>query len=192
MERIEDSRVAAAYINPDADFSVFQRVMIMDPLVAFRSNRQRDQNRSRTRNVRASDMERIKADVAALFKQVFIERLEADEGFEVVDVLDYDVLVLRPAIVDLDITSPDTMSGGRTRTMNASAGAATLYIELFDGVSGQIIGRAADRRTARTAGGRISWSNRVTNSAEARRMFGRWADLLRDFLDQHYVPSTQD
>ena len=186
LERVEDSRVAVAYIDPEADFSVFQRVAILEPLVAFRSNWQRDQNRSRTRNVRASDMERIKADVAALFKQVFTERLEADDGFEVVDVADYDVLLLRPAIVDLDVTSPDTMSGGRSRTMNASAGAATLYIELFDSVSGQIIGRAADRRAARTAGGRISWSNRVTNSAEARRMFGRWADILRDFLDQHY------
>lgn len=187
LKRIENSRVAKAYIDPEADFSVFERVMILEPFVAFRSNWQRDVNRSRSRNVRSSDMERIKADVASLFKEVFIERLEANDGFEVVKEADYDVLLLRPAIIDLDISAPDTMSAGRSRTFTASTGAATLYIELYDSVSGAIIGRAADRQGARSAGASVRWSNRVTNSAEARRIFGNWADLLRNFLDKHYT-----
>jgi len=187
LKRIENSRVAKAYIDPEADFSVFQRVMILEPYVAFRSNWQRDVNRSRSRNIRSSDMERIKADVASLFKEVFIERLEANDGFEVVKEADYDVLLLRPAIIDLDITAPDTMDSARSRTFTASTGAATLYIELYDSVSGAIIGRAADRQGARSAGRSVRWSNRVTNSAEARRIFGNWADLLRKFLEKHYT-----
>ena len=187
LERVEDSGVAMAYIDPEADFSAFERVVILEPFVAFRSNWQRDQNRSRSRNIRASDMERIKADVASLLKEVFTERLEADDGFEVVVAADYDVLLLRPAIIDLDITAPDTRTAGRSRTFTASTGAATLYLELFDSVSGKIIGRAADRQAARRAGGNVSWSSRVTNTAEARRMFGRWADRLREFLDEHYT-----
>jgi len=187
LERVEDSSVAMAYIDPEADFSAFERVVILEPFVAFRSNWQRDQNRSRSRNIRASDMERIKADVASLFKEVFTERLEADDGFEVVVAADYDVLLLRPAIIDLDITAPDVRTAGRSRTFTASTGAATLYLELFDSVSGKIIGRAADRQAARRAGGNVSWSSRVTNTAEARRMFGRWADRLREFLDEHYT-----
>ena len=184
---VEDASVAMAYIDPEADFSVFTRVMILEPYVAFRSNWQRDQNRSRTRNIRARDMERIKSDVATLFRQVFAERLAADDGFEIVDEADYDVLLLRPAIIDLDITAPDIATAGRSQTFTASAGAATLYIELFDSVNGTIIGRAADRQATRGTGGSISWSNRVTNTAEARRMFGRWADQLRSFLEQHYM-----
>ncbi len=187
LERVEDSTLAIAYIDPEADFSVFKRVAILEPKVAFRSNWQRDQNRSRRRNISARDMERIKADVASLFKEVFTERLEADDGFEVVDVADYDVLLLRPAIIDLDINVPDRSTAGRSRTFTTSAGAATLYIELFDSVNGTIIGRAADRRTARSSGGRVSWSSGVTNRADARRMFRRWADVLRGFLDQHYT-----
>ena len=187
---VEDPSVAAAYIDPEADFSVFQRVAILDPFVAFRSNWQRDQNRSRTSRVSANDMERIKADVAHLFKQVFTERLEADGGFEVVNGANTDVLLLRPAIIDLDITAPDTMRAGRSRTFTASSGAATLYLELFDSLSGQIIGRAVDRQGVRSAGGTVSWSSRVTNSADAQRIFGRWADTLRDFLDRHYTPGS--
>ncbi len=186
LVRIEASNVAAAYIDPEADFSVFQRVAILDPFVTFRSNWQRDVNRSRSRGrIRASDMERIKADVASLFKEVFTERLEADDGIEVVVFADYDVLLLRPAIIDLDITAPDMRTAGRSRTYIASAGAATLYIELFDSLSGNIIGRAIDRRASRIPG-RAAWAGRVTNTAEARRMFRGWADILRDFLEQHY------
>ena len=187
LELVENARVGAAYINPDADFSVFQRVAILDPYVSFRRNWLRDQNRNRSRNLRSSDVDRIKADVAALFKDVFTARLEAEGGYEVVDVGGDDVLLLRPAIINLDVTAPDVQTAGRSRTFTATAGAATLYIELFDSVTGEILGRAADRQRARRNGGTVSWSNSVTNSAEARRIFGRWADILRDFLDSHYM-----
>ncbi len=189
LVRIEDASVAAAYIDPDADFSVFERIAILDPFVAFTSTWQRDQNRTRrgSSRISARDMERIKTDVARIFKEVLIERMEADDGFEVVDFAYYDVLLVRPAIIDLHVTAPDILSPGRSRTYAASAGAATLYIELFDSVSGQIIGRAIDRQGARRAGGRVSWSNRVTNVAEARRVFRGWAHLLRTFLEEHYV-----
>ena len=187
LERVENSKLAMAYIDPNADFSAFKRVKILDPLVAFRSNWRRDQNRGRSRNVRVRDMERIRADMASLFKDVFTEVLEAGGRFEVVDENGDDVLLLRPAIIDLDIAAPDTMSGGRSRTFSTSAGAATVYLELFDSGSGDIIGRAADRRAIRRSGGNVNWSNRASNSADMRRLLRRWADLLRSFLDQYYT-----
>ena len=185
LQRIESAKVGAAYIDPDADFSVFRRVAILDPYVAFRANWQRDQNRNRSRNIRSADMERIKADVASLFRDVFTEQLEA-AGFEIVNVANEDVLILRPAIIDLDITAPDTQRAGRSRTFAASTGAATLYLQLVDSLSGAAIGRAVDRQAARRAGGTVGWSNRVTNRAEARRVVVRWADILVDFLRANY------
>lgn len=182
---VEDPGVAMAYIDPNADFSVFKRVAILEPTVAFRSNWQRDQNRSRSRNIRSGDMERIKDDVATLFERVFTEHLEA-AGYEVVDVAADDVLLVRPAIIDLDVAAPDSRTAGRSRTFTTTTGAATLYIQLFDSVSGAIIGRAADRQVARQPGNILTWSNSVTNSADARRMMGRWADGLVAFLQKHY------
>ena len=188
---IEDGNLAVAYIDPGADFSVFQRVSILEPFVAFRSNWQRDQNRSRSRNVRASDVERIKGDVASIFMDVFVEQLEA-AGYEVVNYADEDVLILRPAIIDLDISAPDVGRQGRSRTYTASAGAATLFMELFDAYSGDLIGRAIDRRAARGSGGFAVRSNRVTNRADARREFRVWANTLVEFLDQHYIEASED
>lgn len=184
---LEGAKVGMAYIDPNADFTVFQRVKILEPFVAFRADWQRDQNRSSRRiRVTASDMDRIKADVAALFKEVFTERLEADDGYEVVEETGDDVLILRPAIIDLDITAPDTRDPGRNRTFSASTGSATVYIELYDSLSGAILGRAADRRGIRSSGNTLTWSNGVRNRTEARRMMATWADKLREFLDSHY------
>ena len=187
---LEDAQAHAAAIDPDADFSVFTRVALLDAFVSFRSNWQRDQNQSRrgAQRITARDMDRIKADTASVFNEVFTERLET-AGFEIVEFADYDVLLLRPAIIDLDITAPDTRSPGRSTTFAASTGAATLYIELFDSVSGKIIGRAADRQVARGTGSRITWASTassVRNVAEAQRIFGGWADRLVNFLNQHY------
>lgn len=190
---VEDAEMAVAYIDPDADFGAFTKVMILEPYVAFQSNWERDQrrgSRGTSGRVSARDMDRIKADVASMFREVFTDVLEANDGFEVVDESDYDVLLLRPAIIDLDITAPDTNSAGRSTTFVASAGAATVYIELFDSVSGSIIGRAADRRAARN-NSRMSWSNRAMNRSEGRRMMTVWAERLRTFLDTHYTEATE-
>ncbi len=189
---VEDTSVHAAFIDPDADFSVFRRVVVLRPLVAFRSDWKRRQNRtSRSRNVRASDAERIKESVADLFKDVFTEQLEA-AGYAVVNYEDEDVLILRPAILDLDVTAPDTRSAGRSRTYTATTGAATLLLELFDSTTGDIVGRAVDRRAAGRSGGFATRSNRVTNLGDARREFRVWADKLIEFLDQHYVEPGED
>jgi hypothetical protein len=186
LMEVENAQGTTAFIHPDVDFSVYTRVMLLDPHVAFRSNWQRDQNRSRSRNINARDMTRIRDDTAAFFRQVFTQNLQMNDGYEVVDEVAYDVLILRPAIINLDITSPDVAASGRSQNHTASAGEATLYIELFDAVSGQIIGRATDRQRAGGGAGMVSWNNRVTNRAEGRRIFNDWAQQLRAFLDQHY------
>lgn len=186
LKRVQDSKVALAYVKPNADFSAYSKLLITDCYVAFKKNWQRDQNRDRTmgsRRISDTDMERIKGNVAQLFRDVFVEELDAEGGYQVVDEPGEDVLLIRPAIIDLDITAPDTMQAGRSRTYVSSAGAATLYIELYDSVSGEILARAVDRKAGRDYG-RMQWSSSVSNSAEAKRVLRRWAGLLRQGLDE--------
>lgn len=187
LEPIEGAKAALAEIDPNADFSVYKRIKILDAYVAFRSGWERDQVRTGSRmRISNSEVERIKGGVADLFKEVLAETLQKDDGYEIVDETGADVLLIRPAIIDLDINAPDTMAPGRTQVYTAETGAATLYIELFDSMSSQIIGRAADRQTIRNAGDIITWSNRATNTGDAKRLFGKWSQALRDFLDAHY------
>lgn len=184
---VPDRKVAAAYVDSEADFSVYDKIMILDCHVAFKKDWQRDQKKAGSRiNISSSDMEKIKADVAELFREVFTEKLGGDGGYNIVEAAGDDVLLVRPAIIDLDITAPDTMSAGRSRTYTSSAGAATIFIELYDSVTGDILARATDRKAARNVGGYMSYTNRVTNRAAARRMLGSWVELLRDMLDEFH------
>ena len=194
LVKVEGAKVDLASIDPDADFSVYKRVYIAEPWVAFVKNWKRTQNSSRYgagNRVSDRDMEKIKADVATLFKEVFTEKLVEDGKLTITDEAGEDVLFIRPAIIDLDVTAPDIMTPGRSRTYTTSAGAATLYIELYDSVSGAIIGRAADRRTARNSSHRMTWSSKITNQQEARRMFSIWAERLAAFLEDHFTASPE-
>ena len=88
LQAVEGASVATAFIDPQADFSVYTRVMILEPHVAFRGDWQRNQNRRRSRNIQPRDMQRIQADVASFFKQILTQRLQFDNGYEVVEEVD--------------------------------------------------------------------------------------------------------
>ncbi len=183
LNLVEGTKAAAVWIKDGADFSEYHSVMILDVGVGFVKNWRRDYNRdeiSLSSRISKSDAEKIKHRVADEFKKVFTAELEK-AGYEVADydfkLADDDILVLRPAIMDLDVTAPDTMSAGRSRTFTASAGAMTLYLEFLDSVTSSILGRVVDRQNARD-NGVMMISNRVTNKAAADRLFKKWADLL--------------
>jgi hypothetical protein len=187
LQPLQDSEAALVEIDPRADFSVYRRVALLDTHVAFRSGWERDQKRPGSRiGISKSEVQKIKSDVAALFTEVFSEVLSADGGYEIVTESGDDVLLLRPSIIDLDISVPDMSSSYASRTYANQTGSATLYIELFDSVSGQILGRAADRQTVRRPDTRFTWNNTASNRSDAAKLFETWAQALRDFLDEHY------
>lgn len=184
LELVPGTQVEAVWVSPDADFSVYERILILDAHVAFRKNWASDQRRTSLRGVSNRDIERMKRDTAELFREVFVKELGGSRGYPIVDSPDTDVLLLRPAIVDLDVTAPDLDGAGQSYNFAASAGAATLYLELFDSVSGDILARVIDRKVARDRGGFMRWTDRVSNRLAAEKVLGEWAALLRRGLDE--------
>ncbi len=176
--------VELLYTRPGASLAAYKRVALLDCYVAFRKDWQHDQNDTGIR-VTAADMERIKKNLAAEFQKVFTDEL-AKGGYTLATEGADDVLILRPEIVDLDVAAPDTMSPGMGRTFSTSAGSMTLYLELYDGATGQIIARAFDRANARDMG-IMMWQSSVTNRAEADRQLRKWAELARKALDNAHA-----
>jgi hypothetical protein len=133
-------------------------------------------------------MNAIRANLADLFRETLRAEL-ARGGYQLVDEVGPDTLRVTAAIVDLYITAPDNMSAGRSRTYTANSGRMTVVAELRDSLTGEILARAVDARSARTAG---TWTiaNRVTNTADARRAMGIWATALRQALDDFYGKAT--
>jgi len=181
LKLVPKSKASAVYLRDGADFSGYNKVAILDCYVAFRKDWKRDQNDGvNPFKVNDSDVTRIKTELAEEFKKVFAKELTA-KGQTVVTTGGTGVLILRPAIVNLDVTSPDTMEPG-TRSYAASAGYATLYLEIFDGVSGEMLARVMDAEEAGGNYGMAVVRNSVTNRADAERMLKKWADALGAYL----------
>ena len=177
LERVAAAKVAVAWKKPGVDFSQYTRVGLLDCEVAFKRNWKMNHP-----NVRTRDMERIKKALSDEFRVVFSEELEKG-GYPVVAEPDDNVILIRPAIIDLDVAAPDTNSAGRSDSFTTSAGSMTLVVEFYDSVSSEILARAIDRRNARNVGN-VTWTTRGTNTDSARRLLKRWADLLVEKLDE--------
>jgi hypothetical protein len=179
------TRLAAVWAKPDAEIVAYQNVMLDPVEVSFARNWDPNRGgRSQVGRLDAADMAAIQSSVAELFRETLRAEL-ARGGYKLVDEAGPDTLRVTAAIVDLYVTAPDTMTAGRSRTYTANSGRMTLVAELRDSVTGELLARAVDARSARTAG---SWgiTNRVTNTADARRAMGIWATALRQALDEMY------
>jgi hypothetical protein len=177
-----DSEIALLYVKPGAEFSGYNHFLMLDAYVAFKKNWQRN-TRVAGRRVSNKDMEKIKSEAAVLLHESFSKELDEIGGYKFVEEPGDNVMTLRPALIDLEITAPDIPVAGRVTQYVASAGAATLYLELYDSVSGEILARAIDRRRMQNYG-TARWANSVTNRADAARLFERWASLLRQGMDE--------
>jgi hypothetical protein len=189
LVRQEGTRLGAVFVRPDAEVVGYRSVMIDPVEVSFARNWDPNRGgRSQLNRLDAGDMAAMQAGVADLFRETFRAELERG-GYQLVDVAGPDTLRVSAAIVDLYVSAPDTMTAGRSRTYTANAGRMTLVAELRDSMTGELLARAIDARSARSSG---TWqvTNRVTNTADARRAMGIWATALRQALDEMYGRAT--
>ena len=181
----KDTKLAAVYLKPGETLKGYNKVSITDVYVAFKKNWQRDYNRDTMGldgRVSDKDVDVIKDRVANEFKVVFTKELQENGGYEVVDYDAKDVMVLRPAIINLVVNAPDTNRISRGATFVASAGEMTLYMELYDSYTSDIIARVIDAKAAGEHG-IAHMGSKVQNKAEFDRVLRQWADILRKQLD---------
>jgi hypothetical protein len=92
-----------------------------------------------------------------------------------------DVRVLRPTLVNVDVTAPDLMTANMERTVVRSAGQMTLHLELWDSTTNTILARVMDAEARQQP--LAQPANRVTNTAAAGTILKGWADERRGHLD---------
>ena len=180
----KQTRQRIAYVRPGATFTQYKRVALLDCLVEFSKDWVKDYNsgqRDLSRKIRDSDLERAKKDLQAQFKRIFTKELQEGGRYQITDSAGPDVLVLRPALINIQVNAPDLMSAGRSTTYIQSAGSMTIYLELWDSVSNTLLARVVDGKVDPTLYGQMASS--VTNRAAADRMLTSWADELRTRLD---------
>ena len=183
LHLMPDTKLRAVYMKPGADLSTYDKIALLDTYVAFRKNWKREHNEDETFDQRVSDkeMKEITDRVAKEFTKEFTQVLSTDGGHQIVKDAGDGVLILRPAIINLDVTAPDLMTAGMSETVVASAGSMTLYLELYDGKTQAIIARIIDPEAADNVG-IAQVANRVTNTADFDRVVRRWAEILNKHL----------
>jgi hypothetical protein len=183
--------IAYVWAKPGANLAQYSRINMAEPEVAFRKNFKRDFNKGTAgRGITAHDMDQIKGRISKLFLEVFMEELSAG-GYTLTTERAEDVLTVKPAILNLDINAPDIGSASRVGTLTTSAGSMTLYLELYDSETNDLLAQALD-----PAADRVSkvhqWQTGPLNRQAARRMMEPWAKALREGLDEARKTSDQE
>lgn len=171
------------YIKPGATVTQYKQFALADCYIEFSKKWLDDYNRSQrdpSRRITESDLEEAKKDLAGQFRKIFTEEL-VKGGYTVSDKTGPDVLILRPALVNIAVNAPDIRSPGRSATYASSAGQMTLYLELWDSSTNTIIGRVMDAQADDEFYGQRMTS--VDNRAAADQLMRMWATEVRKKLE---------
>ncbi|MGI9627919.1 MAG: DUF3313 family protein [Longimicrobiales bacterium] len=181
LVRMDNSVFTLGYSKPDLDLSPYT-AFIIDPVsVAYQKD-----PRGRTRNspdanfeLSARQMETLKE----VFHEEIVEALGEDDGYQLVEEPAANALRLTAYLIDLVVRFP-TERGGRTDTFVSSYGEVTLIVEARDSQSGEILARIGERGDPTSTTRDLAEVNSTFVRSDLTRMFGHWAQTMRERLDQ--------
>lgn len=184
LHQVTNARVGLAYVDPNADFSRFTRVML-DPLdLSDVDIVQPGRNTSVATRREFQLTETNIQNLQRAFQETFVAELSETGDYEVVTAPGPDVLRITAVVNGIAPSAPAddgrSRATGRTRIYTENAGTMTITFGFADSESGELLALVKDSRA-----GTPTWSvnNSVSNMSDVRFMFRRWARMLRARLD---------
>ena len=186
LVRVDNARFRNAWADPEVNFSQYNKVMAGGAEFEFRAV-SKTAGAGRTMSPSGSQREFWISDanrdrLIETVSGIFEEELGNAQGWEASEEAGPDVLILRGALLDIVSFVPPEMVA-RGEIYLSSVGEATLVVEGVDSMSGEVVFRAVDRRSAQPASTGMRQANTVTTWAEVRRSARRWATILREGLE---------
>ena len=163
FNRVPNTAVEYAYINQQADFSQYTKLMNGGLAIYYPESEAAPD---------PADIERIRG----YFRDAFAAAIGDD--YEVVAEAGPGVLKVSGQVIDMKMTSGGATfdPSGRLRDVVAH-GELTFLMEMSDSLTGQVLARAGDKSTDISAGeDDATWD-------DVRRAAEYWAGLFRDWLD---------
>jgi hypothetical protein len=183
LHKVDNARVGLAYVDPNADFSQYTRI-ILDPLEVDKVTIVQPSRGSANRRNEWVLTDKDKAALQKSYAEVFVRELEETGDYQIVTEPGADVLRVTASLLGIapSAAKDDNKSRGvgRTRVYSANSGSMAIAFGFSDSQSGEILGIVKDTRS-----GSPTWgvNNSVTNMSDVRFMFGRWARMIRARLD---------
>lgn len=185
----ENTKASAVYALPGASLEQYDEVWLVAAYVQFTDNWEKDYNLNEiglSGRITDKDMQTIKTEMANEFNKVFTKVL-TEKGHKLVTEAGKNVLIVRPAILDLDPTAPEVNMGWETSVVT-SAGSMALYMELYDSSTNKLLARIIDRKEDREPF--AEQATRGTNIQAADRILKGWAEQLADHLGSAQVATN--
>ncbi len=188
LHEVKASTADKAWARPDMDLSQYSKIRLQGAGIEYRPGGESGRTWSaRSRGGPYEVTDKQKERLRKVVAEAFLDELGKSEKYTLVNESGPDVLVIRGALLDVVSYVPPDPIGGRSSVYLSSVGQATLVLEIRDSITDAILVRAVDRRAAEQMGGSLAMqSNRVTNTAEVKRVARRWASLLRTRLDEFH------
>lgn len=175
---VDSRQLDQVYLRPAADWTSYRKVMIDPVQVTMKKNWLRDQNSSRdlSRRLTPDVVDAIVAQATASMTEQVAATFVA-KGFAITTVAGPGVMLLTPAVTDLDVYEPDATSSRPDALFTRdTAGLATLSLEARDAVTGALLGVVVDRGTA-THVQTFSRATKTSNQFWFDAMFRQWASF---------------
>jgi len=175
----EDSSFKLAYVKPGANFAKFKTIQLKTLEIPPDA---RDGGKGRMKRFRESYILGDK-EVSAL-QTAYGETMRdilGKAGYSFVDSPDANTLIVAPVVLKIRLNAPveSTRYSGNSRTYSQGGGSITIGAVLADGSNGEVLAQVVDHSYPSDM-----WrlNNRVTNLADAKIAFAKWARALKDTL----------
>lgn len=187
LHKVDNSRAQMAYIDPQADFSKYNKVLVR-PLGVDNVEIKQPQTSGSVAGRRDWELtDKDKENLRAAYMESMSSHLQDKCGYPLVSEPGDDVLEISAMITGIAPSAPKDDSSsravGRNQVYTKGAGSMAVAVAYGDSETGEVLGIAKDARTSRSSG---SWglNNSVSNMADIRRFFNSWATQICDGLDR--------
>lgn len=179
LVRVPSRSAGGVYRAPDAPFIQYRRIILEPPSISFTKSWP-DQHP----DVSPAELARIRAESVKLFRDEFAREFVERGPYEFAEDPAPDVLLVVPAIEELDILAPETTAASGVRAYTTGPITMKVTGDLRDALTGKVVGRVITYQPPeRYAFNDMRIANRVTNAHEQRQVFAKWARLVREALN---------
>ena len=134
LVQVKSKRLHLVYLQPGADFRAYTKVMVDPTEVSFAKDWQREYNRSTmslSSRVTDKEMEDAISRAVKAADDIFASAWTKG-GYAIVTAPGPDVMRVKTGVVNVSVTAPDLPTAGRSYSVSADAGSATLFVEARD------------------------------------------------------------
>jgi len=184
LELVSSEGSVAVYVRPGTDLGDYQNVHFLKAYVAFQKDWVRDYNRTALRSHRLTDadLEQIKSRITDGFDESFRNEF-SKAGYTEAGRSGENVLILRPAILDVTMESPRSVTdnSGSNVVDYGKGTQMSLVLELYDAGSSELLARIFNRDSD-NGGSSFTVDSGSMNRTVESRIFRSWADSILSIL----------